>query len=119
MTLSINPECVRNGADRYTLNEMLCTETLETLIRGAVEKLKPCPCCGSESPRVQYYFLPFVGTQADGRCSNHELYVQCPHPFSGKGCGLRTVEWLATEDVDYVDFKEALRRIVEAWNRRP
>ena len=47
----------------------------------------------------------------------HEVHVICPPISGGLDCEIRSKSWFAQDDE--ADFKEALRLIVEAWNRRP
>jgi len=50
----------------------------------------------------------------------HEVHATCPRDQRPvpvvKGCGMRTMTWYAEDNE--VDFKEALRLVVETWNRR-
>ena len=88
----------------YSTHEIESEIGLSSPISEAEDLLKDCNHCGRGGIKVIHLFHPDWGNP-------HELYVKCPK------CGIRTTEWFA-EDTEE-DFKEALRLIVEAWNRRP
>ena len=88
----------------YSTHELESEIELSALNRETENLLKECIHCGNGGTEVTHIFHPDWG-------SPHELYAKCPK------CGIRTQEWHA-EDTEE-DFKEALRLIVEAWNKRP
>jgi hypothetical protein len=95
-------------------------EELEALIAERRKKLSPCPCCGRPNPKIAYSY-----NGSFGRDDKHQFRIYCPgnamhvhsHP-NNDGCGLGSGMLMAKEDEDYADFKEALRYLTEAWNRR-
>jgi len=89
--------------------------TLKSLIDDAEKSLLPCAHCGRERPRIIHIFVP-------EHIPNHphRLYAICwahkDDTVTGI-CEMQSKTWYAEDNEE--DFKEALRLIVEAWNRRP
>ena len=128
-------EGIITGLSAYGLANLANEAEIRKLIDDAQKQLLPCPCCELESPIIRYTFNPQYRATEVIKYSEliadcemrvveypHTLYAECPRVHQkpetvDKGCGMRTQEWHAEDDE--VDFKEALRLIVEAWNKRP
>jgi len=123
------------GYTPFTVHDLENEAEITALIKEAEAVLMPCPCCGREHPVICYSYQPdlrfphsVLHNEDTNRaelvmtCNPHVLYAECPRPHQmpisvDKGCGIRTQKWHALDDE--ADFKEALRLIIEAWNRRP
>ena len=105
----------------YYARQLENGDTLKAMVDEAVAMLSPCAHCGREHPRILYHYLPttFHTGNPTGR-HPHELYAICTKDMEDtvKGiCEMESKRWYASDDEE--DFREALRRIVQAWNRRP
>ena len=102
---------------RFQLGALENEAEIGALIHDAEVLLKSCIHCGWES-MICYAFAPgdmFAKIMVPGPGvvateHPHKLYAGC------NKCGIRTQKWHAEDNE--ADFKEALRLIVEAWNRR-
>jgi len=118
-------------ASSFELDVLENEAEISALLHEVDVLLKPCAHCSNEHTRINYKFVPTYhaphraspgSTEIVMKWHPHTLYAECPrahqNPVSvDKGCGIRTQEWHAEDDE--ADFREALRLIVEAWNRRP
>jgi hypothetical protein len=87
---------------------------IAAIIQESEKMLRPCPCCGREHPEFDYVFTFNDTPCLVGVVQPHRLNARCG---SKEGCGLQSKTWYAEDNE--TDFREALRLIVEAWNRRP
>jgi len=118
----------------YSLDDLENADKLRDIIQEYEVQLKPCAHCGGNMVHVCYryipeYMAPYWKESEKGKSEiaskphPHALYVECrwtnndSSPPDEIGCCITTMEWHASDDE--ADFREALRRIVVAWNRRP
>jgi len=95
----------------YSLHDMENEVEIASHIEAAKVLLKPCPCCGGLHLVVDYTFTTEDTPCLVGVVQPHMLTARCTD------CGIRSKTWYAEDDE--ADFKEALRLLIEAWNRRP
>ena len=116
----------------YPLRHLENEAELGAMIAEAEKILVTCAHCGANGS-VMYYYNPCKDFPRVAKYSEepnkiemvmipypHALCVQCSghrgEKFENR-CEMRTKVWHAEDDE--ADFKEALRRVVNAWNRRP
>ena len=108
--------------DEYPLEDLENGAELRALIQECESTLKPCIHCGREHPRIIYAYRPKKRV-TPGKDTPHEVYVCCEVHRRSKdetfSCGIQTTRIYAEDDLDYADFKEALRVIAALWNQRP
>lgn len=96
--------------------QLLGVEELEKLIVESEKNLLPCPCCGREKPEICYGYDR--GLHCFSIVCPGTPMSSCQHNLNYNGCGNCSGTLFAKEDEDLADFKEAIRYITEAWNRR-
>ena len=103
---------------RFQLGALENEAEITAIIQEAEALLESCFHCGGK-PMICYAFAP--GDEFPKRIDFDTGVAVTEHPHKLYGgcniCGIRTQKWHAEDDE--ADFKEALRLIVEAWNRRP
>ena len=113
------------GADHqfpeYCLRHLENEASLTVLIQEVEKTLFPCAHCGAKG-RIEYGYLPkyYPYMRNPSGKSPHELYVLCDGHRgveSEDRCGMEGRRIYAEDNE--ADFREALRLIVKAWNRRP
>ena len=105
----------------YCLRHLENEAELTVLIQEAEKMLSPCAHCGAKG-YIEYGYLTkwYPPMRNPSGKHPHELYVRCD---GHRGlemedrCGMEGRKIYAEDDE--ADFKEALRVIVKAWNRRP
>jgi len=112
------------------LEDLENSEELSAILHEYRDQLSPCTHCGYKYPDIRYCYQPgnmlphkiLPSGELAMKEYPHEIYAVCSRrsiyqPPEEQGCNIRTQEWFAEDDES--DFREALRRIVAAWNRRP
>jgi len=132
MKTLIKAKCRVEGNPSYCLWQLENEAEITALIQEAEPLLSQCTHCGAKSV-IMYFYNPDKTHPRVTKYSEepnkiemvmfpypHELYAQCgarKGTHDEDACELKGKVWYAEDDE--ADFKEALRRIVKTWNRRP
>ena len=109
-----------NEIEIHSIEDLKNGAILKALIEEAEKKMSPCAHCGRKHPRIVYIFCPPELPSTIHKDHPHRLYGSCwthkDDTVTGD-CEMQGKVWYAEDNE--ADFKEALRLIIEAWNRRP